>query len=488
MYIMKPQIIKSAQISPDQSVVCVLGKDEIPEFLRLNKTEKEYVLKQLKADEEYVYINSYYKCTYLIKLKKKPEEYKVREELRKTASVLKKLIKSNNHKELVITSYGAYKGAVEDFTEGFLLSIYTFHKHKTKKDEESKTSYPSKLLLHGDINKADIKWLNDLTDAVYFTRDMINEPVNHLNAVALASRIERTGRDAGFKVEVLNKGKIESLKMGGLLAVNKGSVDPPVFCILEWHPEKCVNKKPLILVGKGIVYDTGGLNIKTGDYMTNMKGDMAGAATVTGVIYTIAKNNIPFHVIGLVPATDNRPGGNAYTQGDIITMHNKMTVEVGNTDAEGRLILADALSYASKYKPELIIDIATLTGSAANTFGNQAIAVMTNADRKYISLLEECGQLVYERIAELPFWEEYGETLKSDNADIKSIGGREAGAIIAGKFLEKFAEYPLIHLDIAGTGLLRKDDYYRLKDGPGSGLRLLATYIRKMAADYRKLK
>ncbi len=218
--------------------------------------------------------------------------------------------------------------------------------------------------------------------------------------------------------------------------------------------------------------------------MDNMKGDMAGAATVTGVLYTIAKTGIPLHVIGLVPSTDNRPGGNAYTQGDIITMYNKMTVEVGNTDAEGRLILADAISYASKFKPELIIDIATLTGSAAMTFGNQAIAVMTNADRKYFNLLEECGNDVYERIAELPFWEEYGEMIKSDIADIKNIGGREAGAITAGKFLEKFAEYPLIHLDIAGTGILKKDDFYRLKDGPGSGLRLLSTFLKRLAADY----
>ncbi len=137
--------------------------------------------------------------------------------------------------------------------------------------------------------------------------------------------------------------------MGGLLSVNKGSVDPPAFCILEWHPEKPVNSKPFVLVGKGIVYDTGGLNIKTGDYMALMKGDMAGAAAVTGVFHTIARNNIPLHLIGLIPITDNRPGGNAYTQGDIITMFNKMTVEVGNTDAEGRLILADAISYASKY-------------------------------------------------------------------------------------------------------------------------------------------
>ena len=485
---MKPELIKTSQISPDQSVICILGKDEIPESLRLSKTEKEYALKKLRAKEEHVFINSYYKCTYLLKVKDGLTEFKTKEELRKAASKLKKLIKANNHSELVITSNHAYKGAIEDFTEGLLLSMYVFDKYKSKDEEEKEKNYPSKLLLYGDINKADLKWLTDITDAVYFVRDLINEPVNHLNATALASAVQKIGKSSGFKVEVLNRGKIEALKMGGLLAVNKGSVDPPVFCILEWNPGKTLNKKPVVLVGKGIVYDTGGLNIKTGDYMANMKGDMAGAATVTGVLYTVAKNNIPIHLIGLIPATDNRPGGNAYAQGDIITMHNKMTVEVGNTDAEGRLILADAISYASKYNPELIIDIATLTGSAAVTFGNQAIALMTNAGRKYISMLEECGQQVYERVAELPFWDEYGEMIKSDIADVKNIGGREAGAITAGKFLEKFTKFPLIHLDIAGTGTLKKDDFYRLKDGPGSGLRLLATFIRKLAADYKKLK
>jgi leucyl aminopeptidase len=315
---------------------------------------------------------------------------------------------------------------------------------------------------------------------------MINEPPNHLNTAALAQEIKRMGRVSGFSVEVLSKGKIEALKMGGLLAVNKGSVDPPVFCILEWKPKRKVNKKPVVLVGKGVIYDTGGLNIKTGDFMAQMKADMAGAATVAGVMYVIARCKIPIHVIGLIPATDNRPGGNAYTQGDILTMYNKSTVEVCNTDAEGRLILADAISYSSHYSPELIIDIATLTGSAAMTFGNQAIAVMGNADRKYFNILENAGNEVYERIAELPFWDEYRELIKSDIADIKNVGGREAGAIIAGKFLESFAEFPLIHLDIAGTGLLKKDDYYRIKEGPGSGLRLLSTFIKKLAADYRK--
>jgi len=312
-------------------------------------------------------------------------------------------------------------------------------------------------------------------------RDLINEPVNNLNAAALAAEVQKIGKKGGFRVEVLKKGRIEALKMGGLLAVNRGSVDPPAFCILEWNPTTSLNKNPFVLVGKGIVYDTGGLNLKPDNYMALMKGDMAGAATVAGVFYTAARNNIPLHLIGLLPMTDNRPGGNAYTQGDIITMHNGMTVEVGNTDAEGRIILADAISYATKYSPEVIIDVATLTGSAAMTFGNQAIAVMGNAGRKYFALLEESGNDVYERVAELPFWEEYGDMIKSDIADIKNIGGREAGAITAGKFLENFAKYPLIHLDIAGPGSLKKDDYYRIKDGPGSGLRLLATFLKKFA-------
>ena len=485
---MKPEISKISQISPDQSIVCILGSDHVPEWLKLTKQETGFAKNQLRTKEEYIFINSYSRCIYLIRLKDEIVQYKVREELRRTSYNLRKLIKENNHSELVITSEKAYNGAIENFTEGLILSLYSFDKYKTKPGKDDKKCYLSRILLYGDIADTEIRWLIDLTDAVYFTRNLIKEPVNQLNATSLAAEIKKIGDSAGFKVEVLTKSKIEALKMGGLLAVNKGSVDPPVFCILEWHPAKCLNSRPIVLVGKGIVYDTGGLNIKTGEFMAGMNGDMAGAATVTGVLHTVAKTGIPLHVIGLVPSTDNRPGGNAYTQGDIITMFNKMTVEIGNTDAEGRLILADAISYASKYTPELIIDIATLTGSAAMTFGNQAIAVMTNANRKYISLLEECGNEVYERIAELPFWDEYGELLKSDVADMKNIGGREAGAIIAGKFLEKFAEYPLIHMDIAGTEMLKKDDYYRLKNGPASGLRLLATFLRRIAANYTDKK
>lgn len=484
---MVPAIIKASEISDDQSVVCILGSDEIPEWLKLGESEIEFARKQLPDKENHVYINSYRRSIYLVRLKEGISQHRIREELRRRAYKLRKLIRQNNHLQLVVSSSSAYKGALEDFTEGFLLGIYSFEKYKTRKEEGPGKSYPSKILLYGDTDEKDIKWLTDITSAVYYARDLINEPVNHLNAAALADEIMKLGDASGFKVEILTKGKIEALQMGGLLAVNKGSVDPPFFSILEWRPENALNKKPVVLVGKGVVYDTGGLNIKTGDYMAGMNGDMAGAATVAGVMYTVAKSAIPIHVVGLIPSTDNRPGGNAYTQGDIITMHNKMTVEVGNTDAEGRIILADAISYASRYEPEIIIDIATLTGSAAMTFGNQAIALMTNADRKYINLLTECGNDVYERIGELPFWDEYGELLKSDVADMNNIGGREAGAIIAGKFLEKFTEYPLIHLDIAGTSMLKKDDFYRTKNSSGSGLRLLATFLRRLAERYNKL-
>ncbi|HBE43499.1 MAG TPA: peptidase M17, partial [Bacteroidales bacterium] len=303
---MKPELRKISEISPDHSVVCILGKNEIPERINLSKTEKEYALKQLFRGEVMVFINSYSKCTYLVKIRDGVTGSSLREEMRKSASNLKKLIRSNNHTELVITSENAYSESVADFAEGLILSCYSFRKYKTKSEEEDdRNNYPSVLLFADSISKSELKWLDDITDAVYLARDLINEPVNHMNSTALASEITKAGGKAGFSVEVLNRNKIEALKMGGLLAVNKGSVDPPVFCILEWHPGKPVNKKPIILVGKGIVYDTGGLNIKTGDYMALMKGDMAGAAAVTGVFYTIAKNRIPVHLVGLIPITDN---------------------------------------------------------------------------------------------------------------------------------------------------------------------------------------
>ena len=236
-----------------------------------------------------------------------------------------------------------------------------------------------------------------------------------------------------------------------------------------------------VLVGKGVVYDTGGLSLKpTKDSMDYMKCDMAGGAVVAAVLYYAAKCKLPLNLIALIPATDNRPDGNAYAPGDVIVMHNGKTVEVLNTDAEGRLILADALSFAKDYNPELVIDVATLTGSASMAIGNQGIVGMGNVGQTVFSALKQSGENVCERIVEFPLWEEYAESIKSDIADIKNIGSREAGAITAGKFLENFIDYPWIHLDIAGPAFLNKSDHYRSKGVTATGVRLLIDFLNHL--------
>jgi len=253
---------------------------------------------------------------------------------------------------------------------------------------------------------------------------------------------------------------------------------------MEWKPADAVNKKPVVFVGKGIVFDSGGMNLKPGDSMLNMKDDMSGAAAAALAVYAIAKAKLPVYVVGLMPATDNRPGTEAMVPGDILKMHNGMTVEVLNTDAEGRLILADALSYARKYKPELVIDMATLTGAAVRAIGKFACAGMQCKAAEEFLELAECGFRTNERIVELPMWDEYGELIKSELADLKNIGPGDAGTITAGKFLEKFTDYPYIHLDIAGPAFLDKADSYRGIGGTGFGVRLLFEYmIRKINSE-----
>ncbi|MBT5858477.1 MAG: leucyl aminopeptidase, partial [Flavobacteriales bacterium] len=318
----------------------------------------------------------------------------------------------------------------------------------------------------------------NVVDSVYLTRDLINEPFSHLGAKDLANAAVKSGKKYGFKTTVFNKKKIESLKMGGLLAVNKGSIDEPTFTIMEWKPKNTKNKQPIVLVGKGIVYDTGGLSLKpTANSMDLMKIDMGGAGTVIGSLQAIASNNLPYHVIGLLPATDNRPSGNAYAPGDVITMHDGTTVEVLNTDAEGRMVLADALSFAKKYNPALVIDLATLTGAAVAAIGHYGFVSMHKNAKEEHENLKETGNEVHERLAEFPFWSDYDELIKSDIADIKNLGGPYGGAITAGKFLAHFTDYPFIHIDL--PGVYSKAKYgYRGKGATGMGVRLLYNFIK----------
>lgn len=359
------------------------------------------------------------------------------------------------------------------FLEAFALASYQFLTYK-KKDEVRKLE---KLGVKAELDTAQQKLLNSILTGVCATRNLVNEPPFAKDAIKFSDLCTSLGEKLGFKVEILHKKQIESLKMGGLLGVNKGSSIPPTLSIIEYKPENAVNKKPLLLVGKGVMFDTGGYSIKTGGYMAGMKADMAGASTVLGSLIALANAAIPYHVIGIVPATDNKISSDAIVVDDILTMHNGKTVEVGNTDAEGRLILADALSYAKKYDPELVIDIATLTGAAAAITGPYGTAMAGN-DKAAAQALMLAGKQTHELLLELPYWEEFDDLLKSDVADMKNIGGPVAGATTAGKFLEKFTDYPWIHLDIAGPSFLEKPITYKPSGGTGVGVRLILQYIQ----------
>jgi leucyl aminopeptidase len=380
----------------------------------------------------------------------------------------------------VVFNVNAAKEEVLAFIEGLLLGNYSFNKYK-KRDKKKDNTLEQVDVYDNDITEEELEELRIVTNAVFIARDFVNEPVAYLNATKFAEEMQAIGKEVNAKVEVFNKKKLEALKMGGLLAVNRGSIDPPTFTIMEWNPKNAKNKKPFVFVGKGVVYDTGGLSLKPTSSMDTMKCDMAGGAAVAGAMYAIAKAKLPVYVVGIVPATDNRPDGNAYTPGDVIVMHDGTTVEVLNTDAEGRMILADALSYAKEYNPELVVDIATLTGAAARAIGPQAIVGMeAKADDDFESL-KRTGSLSHERIIEFPFWDEYKESLKSKIADLKNIGGVEAGAITAGKFLEHFTDYPYIHLDIAAPAFLDKRGSYRGEGGTGVGVRLFYNFIKSKA-------
>lgn len=364
------------------------------------------------------------------------------------------------------------------FAEGFVLGSYRFMKYFSEQ-KAPKRAVESLSLLNDQLSEGGLKETQLLCETVIATRDLVNETNFVQTATALAKSIEELGKKYGFSTEVLSKQRIESLKMGGLLAVNKGSLEPPSFTIMEWKPDNAVNEKPYVLVGKGIVYDTGGLSLKpTKGSMDSMKCDMHGAASVVGSMCSIAGAELPVHVVALVPSTDNRPGGSAYAPGDVITMFDGTTVEVLNTDAEGRLILADALSYAKRYKPELVIDMATLTGAAARAIGKHAIVGMQAKAQEPIRDLQKVGEQAGERVVEFPFWDEYAEYLVSTVADMKNIGGPEAGMITAGKFLEHFTDYPYIHLDIAGPSWMDSDYKYYPAGGAGIGVRLMYNFFK----------
>ena len=436
--------------------------------------ETEYLCKILEK-KDYAMLNLYDRLCFFVKLDANKSVDEQREKVRMSGCSISDTLNAQKYTSLCIVDL-AESGYAIDLAEGASLANYRFDKYLKEKKAVSLTE----INIAGKVNDADIVRINSLVEGVFIARDIVNEPLSYMTAKKLSEEIERLGKEYGFKTEILDKKQIESLKMGGLLAVNRGSVEPPTFSILKWEPDSAINEHPYVLVGKGLVFDTGGYDLKPSSSMDTMKSDKAGGAAVVGTIVALAKAKVPIKVYGLIPATENRIGATAYVPEDIITMYDGTTVEIANTDAEGRLILADALSYAKKYNPELVIDMATLTGAAMVAVGDKNTAVLgTSPDD--IEKLKKYGFNVWERLIELPLWEDFAEQLESPIADLKNCGKRYGGTITAAMFLKHFTDYKWVHLDIAGPAFTEKKDSYRGSGGTSVPTRLLFKYFTELA-------
>ena len=441
----------------------------------LSAEESAYCSTSFGHDQTIVTINRYSYFLFIFLQKEKASDWQTREAIRKAGADLQAICNKYKIEELYIANLGTRHDAALLLAEGIGMANYQFLKYRT----EAKLNTLQMVVLSKDsATVKEVKQLGIIMTAIYKVRTLVNEPLSYLTAEQLAAEIENIGKLGGFKVTVFDKARIVKEKMGGLLSVNRGSIDPPTFTVMEYEPKKPLNKKPIVLVGKGVVYDTGGLSLKpTPNSMDRMKSDMSGAALVTGAMYAIAQMQLPIHVIALVPATDNRPGENAYVPGDVVKMMSGKTVEVLNTDAEGRMLLGDALHYAKRYKPGLVMDFATLTGAASAAVGEHGIVCMGTADEATKAALRESGFRQYERLVEYPLWDEYGDQIKSDIADIKNVGGATGGAITAGKFLEHFTDYPWMHFDIAGVSFNMAKKGYLPVGGTAYGLRMLIDFL-----------
>ena len=373
---------------------------------------------------------------------------------------------------------------IEAAINGLVLSTYQIGLYKTEKKSSKQKSITLELLLAKENIKSfqkTIKRAKTIAEAQLQILDLVNAPGNKTTPLALANWAKKSGKTNGFKVRVLNKAQAKKIGLHALLAVNKGSEYPPAFIIMEYTPKKMGKKKlPVIgLVGKGVTFDTGGLSIKGSTNMHYMKSDMGGAAAVLGAMEVISKQQIPVKLIGIVPATDNCVDATAVKPGDVINSYSGQTIEIIDTDAEGRLILADGLAYLNKnYQADVLIDLATLTGSTVRTLGYQAGGLFSN-NNKLADALKIAGQQTGERLWQLPLWEEYLPDIHSDVADVKNYSGRMvAGAISAAKFLEHFTDkHPAwAHLDIAGVAF-GNSVFSKQKSATAYGVRLLYQFV-----------
>ncbi len=370
--------------------------------------------------------------------------------------------------------------------EGVLLSLYQFDCLKTdpsdKKTIKKITLLTSKEKELPQIEQGALRG-KIIAEGVCYTRDLCSLPSNIVTPTYLANEATQIAQEGGMSVEVLDQEEIKTLGMGAFHAVTLGTDEPPKFIVLKYKgTPKGARKRPIALVGKSVTFDTGGISLKPSENMEQMKYDMSGGAIVLGVMKAIAQLKPTIDIIAVLPATDNMPSGKAVHPGDVVTSLSGKTVEIINTDAEGRLCLADALTYATRLKPAAMIDLATLTGACVIALGQHAMGMMGNNPR-LLSQIQDAGEAVGERTWELPLWDDYFNQIESSVADLQNVGGRRAGTITAGLFLKQFVgETPWVHLDIAGTSWY--DDSknpYVPKGASGVGVRLLMQYITALS-------
>jgi leucyl aminopeptidase len=368
----------------------------------------------------------------------------------------------------------------ESFVTGLLLGVYQFNEYKTIERNKIKEIDEGIILGETDpeveLIDAGLRTGRIISEAVCMARDLINGPSNRVTPTVLADRAQQIAKDYAMECKVLEVIEAESMGMGAFTAVARGSQEPARFITLEYNKGK--ELETIALVGKGITFDSGGISLKPSEKMERMKDDMSGAAAVLAILQAASELQLPFHLVGIIPATENLPDGKAYKPGDILKTLSGQTVEVISTDAEGRLILSDALTYSLRYQPRAVIDLATLTGAIVIALGDYVMGLFGN-DESLLKRVEEASGKTGEKAWRMPLWDEYFENLKSDVADFKNAGTRSGGAIIGAIFLSKFVgKTPWVHLDIAGPASIENERPYIPRGGTGAGIRLVLQLLR----------